>query len=431
VTAVEAPAATSPLLPEPRPVVSILDLGPTERSLSLDEGFRLLRQTGAGRQAGKVIVCAAGDDRRSAVRAVQAGAFDVVTTPLDADLLRLVVQRACWIAALEQDRGTPPEGTGAGIEEIVGVSDSIRKVFVAIRKVAASDVPVLITGESGTGKELAAKAIHRRSSRGHGPFITINCGAIPETLLEAELFGHERGAFTGAVQQKKGKVEYAEGGTLFLDEVGELPLSLQVKLLRFLQDKTIERIGGRRQISVDTRIIAATHVDLRQAIARRAFREDLYYRLGVVDIPMPALRQRGEDVILIAQLFLRQASDGIAKRIEGFTKEALHAIQSYGWPGNVRELSNKIRRAVTMAEGSHITAEDLDLAPADAGASAAASLREARQRLEKALLVQALTLHRGNVTRVAEELKVSRPTLYGLLRKYRIRTTDGPRAAAS
>jgi two-component system, NtrC family, response regulator len=378
-----------------------------------------------------VIACTDGGDRQSAVRAVRDGAYDVVTKPLDFEVLRLVVQRACWIAELEQEEWSAPDPAGSDVEEIIGASDGIRKVFGAIRKVAASDVPVLITGESGTGKELVAKAIHRRSGRGQGPFVTINCGAIPETLLEAELFGHERGAFTGAVHQKKGKVEYAEGGTLFLDEVGELPLSLQVKLLRFLQDKTIERIGGRRQISVDTRIVAATHVDLRQAIEQRAFREDLYYRLGVVGIQMPPLRQRGEDVILIARLFLKQASGGMAKRVQGFTREALQAMQSYAWPGNVRELSNKIRRAVTMAEGPSITPDDLDLGAADTGPVASpASLREARQRLEKALLVQALTFHHGNVTRVAEELKVSRPTLYGLLRKYRIRTTEGSAAAS-
>jgi two-component system, NtrC family, response regulator len=417
--------------PVRRPAVSVLDLSPPEPSVGLDEGLRLLREIGRESHVGRMIVCANGNDRYSAVRAVQAGAYDVVTTPLDLDLLRLVVRRACWIAELERERPGPSDITNTDVEEMIGASDSIRKVFGAVRKVAASDVPVLITGESGTGKELAAKAIHRRSRRAGGPFVTINCGAIPETLLEAELFGHERGAFTGAVQQKKGKVEYADGGTLFLDEVGELPLGLQVKLLRFLQDKTIERIGGRRQITVDTRIIAATHVNLRQAIGRRAFREDLYYRLGVVDIPMPPLRQRGEDVILIAQACLRQASEGQGKRVQRFTRDALQAIRSHSWPGNVRELSNRIRRAVTMAEGPEITPEDLDLEHPEAGSpTGAASLKEARQRLEKALLVQALTLHRGNVTRVAEELKVSRPTLYGLLRKHRIRA-GGPQTAAS
>jgi two-component system NtrC family response regulator len=302
---------------------------------------------------------------------------------------------------------------------MIGTSPAIRQVFGAIRKVATTDVPVLLIGESGTGKELTAKAIHERSARKSGPFVTINCGAIPETLLEAELFGYEKGAFTGAVQSRKGKVEYAQRGTLFLDEIGEMSLTLQVKLLRFIQDRTIERVGGRQPLEVDARIVAATNVDLKKAIETGAFREDLYYRLSVVTIPLPPLRDRGEDTVLIAQTFLKRVSEQMSKRIRGFTNEAVRAIEAYPWPGNVRELSNKIRRAVAMAEASYVTPEDLDLA-CEAGPVRPVSLREARGRVEAEMVAHSLARHDGNLSRVAEELGISRPTLYGLLKKHRI-----------
>ncbi|HZS10917.1 MAG TPA: sigma 54-interacting transcriptional regulator, partial [Nitrospirales bacterium] len=275
-----------------------------------------------------------------------------------------------------------------------------------------------ITGESGTGKEVTARAIHARSLRRDGAFVTINCGAIPENLLEAELFGYERGAFTGAVQQKKGKVEYAQNGTLFLDEVGELPVSLQVKLLRFLQDRAFERVGGRLSIEMNVRIMAATNVDLKKAIEEGSFREDLYYRLGVVNIHLPPLRDREEDVLILAMDFLRQASQQHKKRVAGFTKEAVQALKDYAWPGNVRELYNKIRRAVVMAEGFNLTPEDLELPFDRAIVVPAISLRQARQRMEADVIAQAFMLHRGNLRRAAAELGVSRPTLYRLLRQH-------------
>ena len=305
------------------------------------------------------------------------------------------------------------------VDEMVGTSPAIRTVFDLVRKVANTEMPVLITGETGTGKELTAQAIHERSLRKHGPFVPINCGAIPETLLESELFGHERGAFTGAVQQKKGKLEAAAGGTLFLDELGDLLPALQVKLLRFLQEGTFERVGGHETLHVDARVIAATNVDLKAAIDKNLFREDLYYRLGVLHIDLPPLRDRGEDTLLMAMVFLKQAAVTYRKPICGYTAQAVDVLRAYSWPGNVRELSNRIRRAVVMAEGMEITPHDLDLAGEELQPEDSLdSLRAAHRRIEMELMVKAISLHRGNLTRMARDLEVSRSTLYRKLRAY-------------
>jgi two-component system, NtrC family, response regulator len=308
------------------------------------------------------------------------------------------------------------------LQEMLGTSSAIRTVFGVIHKVAQTEMPVLITGETGTGKELTAQAIHERSQRKQSVFVPINCGAIPETLLESELFGHERGAFTGAVQQKKGRLEAAAGGTLFLDEVGDLVSCLQVKLLRFLQEGTFERVGGQATLHVDARVIAATNVDLKAAIEKNLFREDLYYRLGVMHIHLPPLRERGEDTLLMAMLFLKRAAASQCKPIQGYTPEALDAIRSYPWPGNVRELSNRVRRAVVMAEGLQITPHDLDLTceALQDGGDSLDSLRAAHRRIEVELLVKAIGIHRGNLTRVARDLEVSRTTLYRKLRTYNL-----------
>ncbi len=407
---------------ERTPCVILLDLGLPPNPTDPEEGLRVLRQIRQCAGTGKIIVCTGYGRREHGVRAIELGADDFFTKPVDVDLLKILLRRIRWVSELEQEQMKCPGGRGDGIEEMIGTSASIRRVFAAIRKVASADVAVLITGESGTGKELTAKVIHRRSPRAKGPFVAINCGAIPETLLESELFGHERGAFTGAVQQKRGKVEYAQGGTLFLDEVGELALALQVKLLRFLQDHTIERVGGRRQIGVDARIIAATNTDLRQAMAGGRFREDLYYRLGVVHLQIPPLREREEDLLLMARTFLTRIGEEMGKRVHGFTREAIQAVRAYPWPGNVRELSNRLRRAVIMTERPLITPEDLDLLHAAGnGKAPPTSLRDARERLEREIIAQALALHDGNLTRVAEELRISRPTLYAHLRRYGMR----------
>ena len=305
------------------------------------------------------------------------------------------------------------------VDEMVGASPAICAVFDLVRKMATTEMPVLITGETGTGKELTAQAIHERSFRKHGPFVPINCGAIPETLLESELFGHERGAFTGAIQQKKGKLEAAAGGSLFLDEVGDLLPTLQVKLLRFLQEGTFERVGGQETLRVDARVLAATNVDLKAAIDKNLFREDLYYRLGVLRIHLPPLRDRGEDTLLMAMVFLKRAAMTYRKPIRGYSPQAVDALRAYSWPGNVRELSNRIRRAVVMAEGEEITPHDLDLAVEETeAADSLDSLRAAHRRIEMELLVKAISLHHGNLTRAARDLEVSRSTLYRKLRAY-------------
>ena len=289
-------------------------------------------------------------------------------------------------------------------------------VFALIRKVATADVPVLIIGESGTGKELAARAIHRESNRRQGPLVVINCGAIPATLLESELFGHEKGAFTGAYIQRKGRIELAQGGTLFLDEIGELSLELQVKLLRFLQEHSFERVGGRVPISIDARVIAATNIDLNQALTEGLFREDLYYRLNVVTIGMPPLRDRGDDILLLAKVLLERSAAEAGKSIKGFTEGAERAMRSYPWPGNVRELENRIKRALIMSDGQRVVPGDLELEPQHIQRGGH-NLREAREKLEKSLIQEALGRQRGNLTRVAEDLGISRPTLYELMEK--------------
>ncbi len=411
------------------PMVTLLDVG-SSNDPGIEHRMRVLQELRQTGHVGKIITCTEQTERPLAVRAVQYGAYDVVSKPLDLTLLAHLIRRAAGVADLEREA----EGmaAGRGHEEfsgMLGTSSNIHRIFDAIRKVSTNDAPILITGESGTGKELTARAIHERGLRKQGPFIPINCGAIPESLLETELFGYERGAFTGAVGQKKGKVEFAQGGTLFLDEVGELPNALQVKLLRFLQDHTFERVGGHQPVDMNVRIIAATNVNLKEAIEKGTFREDLYYRLGVVHINLPPLRERDEDVSLMAMAFLRQAASHYHKQLYGFTREALAAMHAYPWPGNVRELSNRVGRAVVMAEGTHITPTDLDIpyqaARPDDGSI---SLKVNQQRIETDLIMKAFTLSQGNLSRAAQELGISRSTLYRRLRQYGMdRTPDAPR----
>jgi len=299
------------------------------------------------------------------------------------------------------------------------MSLQIQEVFSAIRKVATTDAPVLITGESGTGKELTALAIHQQCSRREGPFVVINCSAIPETLLESELFGHEKGAYTGAHVQRRGRIEAAQSGTLFLDEIGDLPLTLQVKLLRFLEEHQIERVGGREKISVDTRVIAATNSDLKQRMKEGSFREDLYYRIGVVTISLPPLREREEDILLIANAFLQRYVNEWKKKVNGFSNSAIHSIKRYSWPGNIRELQNRIKRAVIMTEGSRLRPEDLEL-PSLSERYEGQTLKEAREAVERDLINQALGTNKGNLSRAAAQLGISRPTLYELMEKLKI-----------
>jgi two-component system NtrC family response regulator len=309
-------------------------------------------------------------------------------------------------------------------EEMIGTCKAMRDIFCLIRKVAITDVPVLITGASGTGKEMVARAIHQRSNWAQGPFVEVNCGAIPRELLESELFGHEKGAFTGAYRTTMGHVERAQGGTLFLDEVGELPVDLQVKLLRFLQEFTFHRVGGRQPLKVDVRIISATNADLSDLIAAGRFREDLYYRLDVVNITLPVLQDRDDDCLIMANVFLKRYAARLGKDIKGFTAEAMTAIQGHTWPGNVRELINRVRRAVVMTEGGRVGPEHLGLDQSGGVAEPVfngKSLKEARAEFEARLVSEALHHFQGNVFLASRALRVSRSTMYHFIQKYQLK----------
>jgi len=404
-----------------RPSVATLDLGLPPQPAGTEEGFKALAEILEDSPGAKVIVITGQDDRKNALTAIGMGAYDFFCKPIRIDELKIVLTRAFNLANLEAENRRLQAGAGAdAFEGMIGTSPAIQGIFTTIRKVATTDVPVLITGESGTGKELAARAIHRLSSRSSGPFIAINCGAIPENLLESELFGHEKGAFTGAHVQRKGRVESAQGGTLFLDEVGELSPALQVKLLRYLQEQKIERVGGREEIEVDARVLAATNRNPAEAIADGKMREDLYYRLGVIVVALPPLRERGEDVLLLATAFLQRFSQETKKKLTGFTKAASLALEGHAWPGNIREMENRVRRAVIMAEGSRITPGDLELEDS-IGRLEGRSLKEAREELERELVQRALARHKGNISQAAQQLGISRPTLYELMEKLGIR----------
>jgi two-component system NtrC family response regulator len=329
----------------------------------------------------------------------------------------VVLSRAFYISQLEHEYHKLKQLLREeSFEGMLGTSPQMQEVFSSIRKVATTEVPVLIVGESGTGKELVAKAIHMNSSRRESPFVVINCSAIPETLLESELFGHEKGAFTGAHIQRKGRFEMAQGGTLFLDEIGELSLPLQVKLLRFLQEQKIERVGGREAIAVDARVLAATNKDLNQAIKEGKFREDLYYRLGVVTISLPPLRGREGDILLLANALLQRYAHENVKKITDFTPDAIRTIKTYPWPGNVRELENRVKRAVIMAEGQKITPTDLEL-NISYSKYESKGLKEVRETVEREMIQNVLVKNKRNITKAAEELGISRPTLYELMEK--------------
>jgi two-component system NtrC family response regulator len=403
-----------------KPPVVTLDLGLPPKPADVEEGFLALEQILEHDPLTKVVIITGRDERKHALVAIERGAYDFLTKPVQLDVLQVIIRRAFYLQKLEREyRELKQSLRDESFEGMLGASPQMQEVFAKIRKVAATDVSVLIVGESGTGKELAARAIHRGSTRGDGPFAAINCGAIPETLLESELFGHEKGAFTGAHIQRMGRIELAQGGTLFLDEIGELSPQLQVKLLRFLQEQRIERVGGREEISVDARVIAATNADLNQAMREGRFREDLYYRLGVVVISLPPLRERDGDIQLLASALLQRYAAEYDKKISGFTPQALRAIERHRWPGNVRELENRIRRAVIMGDVPKLSASDLELSSPHEK-YVGLGLKEAREVLERELIQRALVSSGGNVSRAAEELGISRPTLYELMEKLEI-----------
>ena len=401
------------------PQLILLDLGLPPDPDGASEGLSILRETLQLNPMAKVIVVTGNSDRAKAVAAIESGAYDFIEKPVQLEVLKIVLQRAVYLSNLEQESSSLLERAGQHeFEGILGSSAGIQDVLRMIRRVGPSDVPVLVTGESGTGKELVARAIHRQSARKGEPFVAINCGAIPETLLESELFGYEKGSFTGATQQRKGRIESAQGGTLFLDEIGDVPLALQVKLLRFLQDHTIQRLGAKETIAVEARILAATNVNLQKAISEGRFREDLYYRLCVVTIAVPALSERGSDIPLLARTFLTKFAEEEKKSLKGFTPQAVEALTAHSWPGNVRELENRIKRAVVMAEGKYVTPANLELKDPSSAEEDASTLRASRDSREKDLVRLAMEKSDGNVSRAAAELGISRPTLYQLLARY-------------
>ncbi len=398
-----------------------LDLGLPPDADSVSEGFSTLEQLIDGNPLAKVVVITGNQDRTNALKAIQLGAYDFMEKPVDLEVLKIVLQRAGYLTILEQENQKLLEREEKrGFPEIIGSSPAMAKVYDTIRRVAGTDISVLIAGESGTGKELVARAIHQQSHRNGGPFIAINCGAIPETLLESELFGHEKGAFTGAHLQRRGRIESAEGGTLFLDEIGEISPALQVKLLRVLQERYIERVGGRVEIPVDIRVLAATNADLQMAMKDGRFREDLYYRLNTVTIPIPPLRERGADIVMLGKSLLQRFSEEAKKKTSGFSREAILALEQYRWPGNVRELENRIRRAITLTDNLRITPEDLDLEEPQE-TQAGPTLKEARDAVEKRVIEQSLAKTGGNITKAATILGVSRPTLHDLISRHDIK----------
>ncbi len=400
-----------------RPHVVTLDLGLPPDTANASEGLAALERILQLAPHTKVIVVTGNDDQEVALRAVSLGAYDFYQKPVDPEVLALIVDRASNLYDLEaENRRLLAERSGNSMDGIIYASEQMQAVCRMVEKVGPTDVTALITGESGTGKELFARALHGLSTRRSGPFVAVNCAAIPETLLESELFGYEKGAFTGAVRQNPGKIEYASGGTFFLDEIGDMPMSVQAKMLRFLQQHEVERLGGHRPIPVDVRVICATHRDLTALIETGGFREDLYYRISEIVIHIPALRERTGDRLLLARSFLEKFATQNGRRFRGFTEAACERIEAYDWPGNVREIENRVKRSVVMADGNTITAQDLGLQD-EAGDTLSLSLREAREVAERNVIQRALDINNFNMSHTAEALGISRPSLYSLMKK--------------
>jgi two-component system NtrC family response regulator len=401
---------------EPRVVT--LDLGLPPDAANASEGLALMEDILSLAPNTKIIVVTGNDDRDNAVKAVAMGAYDFYQKPVDADVLSLIVARAFNLQDLEaENRRLALQVGQSPLEGVISVSPEMAKVCRMIERVAPTDVSVLLLGESGTGKELLSRALHDLGLRASQRFVVINCAAIPETLLESELFGYEKGAFTGAYKQTIGKIEFADKGTLFLDEIGDLPQSLQAKLLRFLQERTIERVGGREPIDVDVRVVCATHQDLAEQIKEGNFREDLFYRISEVTVDIPPLRDRAGDAVVLARAFLEKYGRKQSKGPKDFTEEALAGVEAYHWPGNARELENRVKRAAIMADGSRISLEDLDLPDSDREAEPL-NLRQVREDAERRAIKRALVLSDDRVAQAAELLGVSRPTLYDLMDKH-------------
>ena len=403
------------------PGVVTLDLGLPPDPDGTSEGFAVLDAIMALKPDTKVIVASGHGARESALAAIARGAYDFYQKPIDIDALGLIVRRAFNLRAIEEENRRLVASASADktvLGRMITGAPEMVKVARTIERVARTSVSVMLLGASGTGKELLAKGLHEASDRASGPFVAINCAAIPENLLESELFGHEKGAFTGAVKTTEGKIESADGGTLFLDEVGDIPLPLQVKLLRFLQERTIERVGGRRAIAVNTRIVCATHQDVESMITAGLFREDLFYRLAEIVIRIPGLAERHGDPVLLAKALLKRFAAEMNPAVTGFSPDALAAIDAHDWPGNVRELENRVKRAVIMADGKLVNAGDLDFGPGDEDDADVLNLKAAREAADRRVIRHALARSEGNISSTAKMLGISRPTLYDLLKQY-------------
>ncbi|MBL4866821.1 MAG: PEP-CTERM-box response regulator transcription factor [Pseudomonadales bacterium] len=402
------------------PQVITLDLGLPPDPGGSTVGFDILQEATTLAPNTKIIIITGREEKENAVKAIGMGAYDFYQKPIEGDLLRFVVERAFRLHELETEISELAQSQQTSLGGIIASSEQMLMACRTIEKVAPTDLTTLILGDTGTGKELFAQALHDNSERRESSFNAINCAAIPDALLESELFGYEKGAFTGAIKQKIGKIEAANGGTLFLDEIGDMPLSLQSKLLRFLQERTIERVGGHNSIPVDIRVVCATHRNLSEMIAEASFREDLFYRISEMTINVPPLREREGDAVLLAHAFMEKYSAQHNRKLLGFTEDAISALETYRWPGNVRELENKIKRATIMAEGNKINQVDLEIKLDNSEEAEPLNLREVRDRAEKQAVMRALTNSKNNVAQAARMLGVTRPTLYNLLNKFNI-----------
>ena len=402
------------------PKVMTLDLGLPPDEANASEGLAALQEILAIAPHTKVIVITGNDDRTNALAAISAGAYDFYQKPIETEVINVIVSRAFSVAAIEEENRKMRAVAGSDIG-IIGNSESIDRLRMMVKRIAPTAITALLLGESGTGKEVTANAVHLASDRKDKPFVAINCASIPETLLESELFGFEKGAFTGAHRTTKGKIECAEGGTLFLDEIGDMPYSLQAKLLRFLQEKCIERLGGRQEIAVDVRVVCATNQNLEQMVADKTFREDLFYRVSEITLNIPPLRDRDEDVIILAQYFLQHYASEYKRNVKSFSDDALSAIKGHRWPGNIRELQNKVKSSVIMTTGTQVTAIDLGFFDhQDKSFELSLNLRVVREQAESIAIQKAYALAEGNMSKAAELLGVTRPTLYSLIEKYEL-----------
>ncbi len=405
------------------PAVVLQDLGLPPDEEGVEEGFKTVQEISKISPTSKIIVVTGNHDYENAVRSVALGAYDFYQKPINTETLDLIVQRAYQMFELEEQSRQKESLQTSPLSGVIAADPKVLKICKTIEKLAPTDVTCTILGESGTGKEVFSKAIHKLSPRKDKRFVAINCAAVPENLMESELFGYEKGAFTGATSQTPGKIEVAEGGTLFLDEIGDMPLPLQAKLLRFLQERVVERLGGRKEIPVDVRVVCATNKNLEEMVKEGTFREDLFYRICEMVIELPPLREREGDKILLARHFLESMTQKLSSKVTGFSPEAAEAIEAYAWPGNIREMENKIKRAIIMAEGKTITPDDLAIIH-EIGNELSINLRQVRQNAEKQAINKALSISDGNYSSAAKLLGITRPTLYDLAKKYGIEKND-------